>query len=372
MLSERGFPRELLNQPVSARIAYFQSYTMPHPKLREAAQKLKRSIHQPAGASLIFVFGPSGVGKSTLLRKVSHDLTEAALPRMEIYKGYIPVAGIEAIAPEFRNFDWKDFYVRALMALKEPMIEKKISRTDSKLKLRLALESALKNREPDAFFVDEAQNLGKVTSGRQLRDQTDCIKSLANITQTQFVLCGTYELLVLRNLSGQVCRRSTDIHLPRYFAEFDNDRQAFQAVLSTFQSYLPLPDAPNLLENWDFCYERSIGCIGILKDWLSRTLSAVLEEDNNARTLTVKNLERHAWSASQCSTMLKEAKEGEDDLKNKSTTSDQLRADLGLDTSISLPDVAVSSTASQKNQTRKVGEPLPHRHLVGEEECVSQ
>ncbi|UBF28556.1 AAA family ATPase [Kovacikia minuta CCNUW1] len=372
MQAERGFPRELLNQPVSARITYFQSYTMPHPKLRVAAQKLKYSIHQPAGASLIFVFGPSGVGKSTLLRKIAQDLTEVALPRMEIHKGYIPVADIEAIAPEFSNFDWKDFYVRALMALKEPMIEKKISRTDSKLKLRLALESALKNRKPDAFFVDEAQNLGKVASGRKLRDQTDCIKSLANITQTQFVLCGTYELLVLRNLSGQLCRRSTDIHLPRYFAEFDNDRQAFQAVLSTFQSYLPLLEAPSLSENWDFCYERSIGCIGILKDWLSRTLSAVLEEDNNARTLTLKHLERHAWSTSQCSIMLKEAKEGEKKLGDKRTTDDQLRADLGLDPSISLPDVAVSSEASNENSTRRVGEPLPRRRPVGEEECVNQ
>lgn len=371
MQKQDGFPRELLNQPVSDRIAYFQDYTMPHKKLEKAAERLKHSIQQPAGASLIFVFGPSGVGKSTLLRKITQELIEAALPEMEFDRGYIPIAGIEAIAPEFSNFDWKDFYVRALMALNEPMIEKKINRTDSKLKLRLALESALRNRKPDAFFVDEAQNLSKVVSGRKLRDQTDCIKSLANIAQTQFVLCGTYELLVLRNLSGQLCRRSTDIHLPRYYAEDINDLKAFQGVLKTFQSYLPLPETPNLWEHWDFCYERSIGCIGILKDWLSRTLSAVLEENKDAKTLTLKHLEDHAWSTNQCSIMLKEAKEYEKNVDNL-IASDTLRTDLGLNVATSSPESDPSLETSTTNRAGRVGTPSPCRRPVGENQHVSQ
>ncbi|MBW4418954.1 MAG: AAA family ATPase [Myxacorys californica WJT36-NPBG1] len=372
MQFQKGFPRELLNQPIADRVAYFQSYTMPHPKLKDAAQQLMLSIHQPAGASLIFVFGPTGVGKSTLLRKVRKELIEAALPRMEIDKGYIPVAGIEAIAPEFSNFDWKDFYVRGLMALNEPMIDKKINRTNSKLKLRLALESALSNRKPDAFFVDEAQNLGKVVSGRKLRDQTDCIKSLANIAQTRFVLCGTYELLMLRNLSAQLCRRSTDIHLPRYYAESTQDRETFQGIVQTLQFYLPLPETPDLLGLWEFCYERSIGCVGILKDWLSRTLNAVLEKDPNAATLTAEDLEHHAWSMEQCMIMLSEAKEEEQKLTPRAEIRNELRASLGLDLLAS--SKAESPTEQKKSRTKKtqdIGKPLPQRRPVGKNQYAN-
>jgi len=300
---EESFPPEILNQPTSARVAYFVGYTMAHPKLVEVAQKLMHSIEQPAGASLIFIFGPTGVGKSTLLRRVSQKITQAALPQMEIEPGYIPIAGIEAVAPELGNFDWKDFYYRALIALQEPMIDNKINYSSTKLKLRFALEQALRHRQTDAFYVDEAQNLGKVASGRKLRDQVDCIKSLANIGKSRFLLSGTYELLMLRNLSGQLTRRSIDIHFPRYRAEFDQDVRAFKSVVQTFQRYLPLAEAPDLLGCWDFCYERSIGCVGILKDWLSRTLNAVLETDENALTLKFKDLERHAWSLEQCMIM---------------------------------------------------------------------
>lgn len=141
MEPQDGFPRELLNQPMQARVAYFVGYTMAHPKLVEAAAKLMHSIEQPAGASLIFIFGPTGVGKSTLLRRVSQKITEAALAHMKIAKGYIPIAGIEAVAPEFSNFDWKDFYYRALLGLQEPMIDNKINRSSTKLKLRFARRS---------------------------------------------------------------------------------------------------------------------------------------------------------------------------------------------------------------------------------------
>ena len=173
MNQTNGFPRELLEASVLERVTYFQNYTMPHRKLQMVADQLMQAIKQPAGASLIFILGPSGVGKSTLLQKISSMLIEEALAEMEVDKGYIPVANVEAISPDTGNFDWKDFYIRSLQILGEPLIDKKISRTDTKLKLRFALESALKHRRLDAFFIDEAQNFGKVVSGRKMLDQTE-------------------------------------------------------------------------------------------------------------------------------------------------------------------------------------------------------
>lgn len=371
MQSQVSFPKELLIQPVPDRIAYFRDYTMAHPKLIEADRNLMHAIREPGGAALIFVFGPTGVGKSTLLKRVTQKLLQEALSLMDIDKGYIPIAGVEIKTPEDSNFDWNDFYVRALMELGEPMIEKKFNRTGARLKLRLALESALRNRRPDAFYIDEAQNFGKVASGRKLQDQTDCIKSLANLAQTRFILCGIYELLPLRNLSGQLCRRSHSIHFPRYLAGSEQDLKAFKSALLTLQNHLPLPETPDLVTHWEFCYERSIGCIGILKDLLLQTLSAVMERDGDkALTLKPKDLEQRAWSLEECLVMLREAKEGEQQLTDKSGLHDELRTSLGLNSATSKQSTKSSETTSGK-KAGSVGKPSPRRRPVGADENVS-
>jgi len=366
MLSQDGFPVALLKQPIQERVAYFKNYTMAHPKLLEAAQKLMQTLNEPAGVSLLFLFGPTGVGKSTLLRRTSQKLIEAALPALEKDRGRIPIAGIEAATPEFSHFDWKDFYLRALKAIEEPFLDIPARRITN-FQLRMELENALRQRQLTVFYIDEAQNLGKVASGRKLRDQADCIKSLANLTRVQFILAGTYELLILRNLSAQLCRRSIDIHFSRYLANQADDLRAFQGVVQTFQRHLPLPEQPDLLENWDYCYERSIGCVGILKDWLSRTLAAALSD--GATTLTRKHLERHAWSREQCTIVLAEAKEGEDRLESH-TTSTTLRVALGLEVATD-ESSKIAVAPAGKRQRKAVGQPLPQRRPVGDGQHVS-
>ena len=97
-------------------------------------------------------------------------------------------------------------------------------------------------------FVDEAQHLARIASGRRLSDQLDVIKSIANRTETVHVLLGTYELLAFRNLSAQLSRRSVDLHFQRYRADCGEDRQVFRSVLLTFQKQLPFPKAETDLE----------------------------------------------------------------------------------------------------------------------------
>lgn len=369
-MDQDRFPKTLLEQSIQKRIAYFESYTMAHPKLVQTAQQLMNCIEEPAGAPLVFIFGPSGVGKSTLLRRIEQKLLVKALPKTEKDKGHIPIAGVEAAAPEDSNFNWKDFYIRALGALNDPFVKTRskqgfreyvASTRDTKLQLRLALEETIKQRHPSAFYIDEAQNLGKMTSGRRLKDQTDCIKSIANITNTQFIMVGTYELLLLRNLSAQLCRRSTDIHFSRYRAEFPQDLAVFKNIVHTFQTHLPLENEPNLVENWDFFYERSIGCVGILKDWLSRTLAAVLQKNADSKTLTLKDFDNHGWSLNQCMVMLAEAREEERQLAS-TTEREELRAALGLAPS---KDTPPRPKSSKKKKRKAVGKPSPQRRRVG-------
>jgi hypothetical protein len=52
-----GFPRELLTRPSAERLAYFRAYTVAHPLLAEAKEKLMASISESEPNSLVFVLG---------------------------------------------------------------------------------------------------------------------------------------------------------------------------------------------------------------------------------------------------------------------------------------------------------------------------
>jgi AAA domain len=383
-VSQERFPRELLNQPVSERLAYFRSYTVAHPLLKEADAALKRAIQEPAGGSLIFVFGPTGVGKTTLRLRIEKCLKEAFLPQAEDDVGRIPVVAVEAVAPDSGSFSWKDYYQRALRALQEPLVRHKINYGGQDLhsfagktagtELRYALEQALRFRRPAAVMVDEAQHLTKMASGRRLSDQLDSLKSLASLTGCVHVLIGTYELLPCRNLSAQLSRRSIDIHFRRYQTDDPKDIEAFQRVIFSFQRQLPLAEEPQLWKDWEYCYARSIGCVGVLKDWLTRGLAAALEE--GAATLTPKHLEKHSWSTDQCEKMAQEALEGESALAEKKEARMRLLALLGLDPKPGSADTIVPDTTAKARETGtpqqggwrrrgRIGERSPVRDEIG-------
>ncbi|MEA5603258.1 MULTISPECIES: AAA family ATPase [unclassified Nostoc] len=378
-----GFPLKLLEQSATERLAYFENYTVAHPRLKEVYETLVRTIAEPAGASFIFVYGPSGIGKTTLRLRVEQKLTELALPKLESDRGCVPVVGVEAVAPESRNFNWKDYYTRALIALEEPLIDHKFNygvrgiyrdifgkiNVESKVvapALRRALENALSYRHPDVFFIDEAQHFGKMASGHKLQDQLDCLKSVANMTGILHCLLGTYELLTFRNLSGQLSRRSVDIHFRRYCADTPEDVQAFKSVLLTFQQQMPLAEPPDLVTHWEYFYERTLGCVGILKNWLTRALKDAL--DREATTVTLKDLQKRAWSVAQCQRMFKEIQEGERQLSETETDVQHLRSALGLGAkTIAQPEEAPKKTLPQG----KVGKRNPKRDPIGVNQDVS-
>ena len=382
-MPDHAFPQDLLGQPPEARLGYFKSFTIAHPKLKEADAVLKQAIQEPAGWSLIFVYGPTGVGKTTLRRRVEKHLKESMMEALRQNPGLVPVASMEAAAPDSSQFSWKDYYRRALLALDEPLVDRKLTchvrssfhdgrntfgraLTDPRaagLEIRLALESALIHRRPAAFFIDEAQHLAKMKSGRKLQDQLDSIKSLSSLTNTLHILVGTYELLPFRNLSAQLSRRSIDIHLPRYRAESSEDYAAFRNAVFTLQRHLPLTGESDLLPHLEYCYERSIGCVGLVKDWLTRALALALNQ--GASTVNLKILERTAWSLDQSERMARETVDGERDVSENAENRDRLRHLLQLGTASSVAVPAVRANSPAPHVRPRVGQRKPVRDLVG-------
>jgi hypothetical protein len=193
----------------------------------------------------------------------------------------------------------------------------------------LAFEHLLTLRQPRAILIDEAEHMAKAARGSTLLDQLDHVKSLAIMTHTVHVLVGTYDLLVFRNLSAQLARRSVDVHFARYRATTEAEVRAFKSVLWAFQRNVPLEEEPDLLQHWQYCYERTVGCVGVLKDWLTRGLADALER--GAKTLSRALLARHALSVDRCEQMLTEAMAGEAALTEDGQAAYRLRVRLGLE-----------------------------------------
>ena len=392
MTTAERFPPELLSEPASARLAYFVGKVVAHPRLKEAHGTLMSALRRPGGASMILVFGPTGVGKTTLRLRVERQLIEESLPELERDPGRLPVVALEAVASEVGQFNWKDYYLRALTALEEPMARHKIDygqwgerptpvaiRRDrlgqpetwraAAPALRRALEQALLQRRPSAFIVDEAQHLGKMASGRRLLDQMDTLKSLSAMTGTVHVLIGTYELLRLADLSAQLSRRSTEIHFGRYRAECAEDQLAFRSVLLTFQRHLPLAVEPDLVGHYEYLYERSVGCVGVLKSWLNRALAAVLEEGGGS--LGESHLAGQAEPARKLLSLAREIKEGEEALAGRDREGEDLGLLLGLPakaTKVAEPELGERQGSEDGDRRRvgRVGQRRPVRDPVGE------
>jgi hypothetical protein len=165
---------------------------------------------------------------------------------------------------------------------------------------------------------------------------------MTNITGVLHILIGTYELLEFRNLSGQASRRGLDIHFPRYLYQNEQDRLDFQSTLLALLKQVPLNvELPELMQHWLYFYEHSIGCVGVLKDWLIRTVAAAL--DDGSDTLTLKQLHEHTLTLAQCERMALDATEGEQKLSYMESRREHLwhLLQIGMD-STSVPKNAVS------------------------------
>jgi hypothetical protein len=314
-----GFPAALLRQPTGARLEYFEHQCLiEHPRLREALDHILQTVGPPGdGATMrrpgtmVLVIGPPRVGKTTLIRLLEERLLAQAKGQMERDPGFIPFASITTAGPDASRFDWRTYYRAVLRGLHDPFVDGKIARIRER-ELREAMESALLHRRPIAVIVDEAHHLAKTSSGRHLQDNLDQLKYFENLTGVSHLLVGTYDLRPFRKVNAQLACRSVDVHFSRYDAARDDDAQVFRSVLWALQRQLPVEQEPQLVDQWEFLYARSIGCIGLIKMHLNRALNMALAEGK--KTVTLTHLRKTAMPEARVELALRNALESETEL----------------------------------------------------------
>jgi hypothetical protein len=180
---------------------------------------------------------------------------------------------------------------------------------------------------------------------------------MTNHTHVLHVLVGPYDLFDFRNLNGQAARRGRDIHFSRDHLEGRSECTQFVGALQYLLSHVPLDcDIARLVKEWRWFVEWSVGCVGILRDWLVETVTASLAE--GSMTLTLEALQAHALSPGQRVRLEMETRLGEEKVESGNESSHQQLQQL-----LSPP----LSTREKHLTSSRIGDRAPSRDPVGGE-----
>lgn len=342
-------PDKMAHLSAKEKKTVFTNVTITHPQLKAVHDRIRRAIRQPAGFSFVLVHGPTGVGKTTMMESLVEQTTawflsansEASSPSFSPYERarlFTPVLRIQADPPDKSAFNRGYFYRAVLQLLGEqtyaqhmhvdihaeatPSKRRRMSRAATESndvpELREGAQAALYRHGVRVIFLDEAHHwlMGRDgTGGSTLQEQLEWLKSLSQ-TGILYVLVGTYDLFNFGKLNGQIGRRCLPIHFPRYQLEREADCVAFQAALLELLRRMPLDCAAErwVADHWLYFYECSVGCIGVLKDWLLRAVSAAL--DDGASRLSLDCVQDYALHVDVYRQMALDAYEGEQRLNH--------------------------------------------------------
>lgn len=300
-----------------------------HPRIGQLFKETDLLLAPYSGADIVLLIGPPGVGKSTASKAVLEETYRTQAEAMAEDESFVPAVRIEAPSAGERAFSWRLLYGALLEALNEPLIERKLDTTasvatqlkartgvDNKMLsgLRLSVERALQERRTRYVIIDEAVHIIRQAGAKELPVYMDTLKSLSNICGVTFVLVGSYDLFDIMSLSGQLARRVHTVHFTRYFHNNEADYKAFEKTVRALVQRMPITGEVDLQRWVDPLFERSIGCVGILKDMLQRALTLALINDGVWKD---EYLRRALLTKQQTRIILRETQNGESLLRDE-------------------------------------------------------
>lgn len=337
----------------AARLEAFQRFKIKHPHLEAMDHLLSDAIAEHTSYHLLALYGPSGVGKSTVIHRIA-----ARLRAEEPNPAFTPVVIVQASPEDVGSSARLDFYRQVLHALRghvairdriENLPLARMSRKKSVdpaewLEVRDAVIYALEVARVKAICVDEAQHLMHSDAAQRPGVQLDWLKSLTNRANLLYILVGNFSLYDFCHLNGQAARRMRDEHFARYHFTQQEECENFIGALKALLLQVPLQvDIPEMLQQWQWFGEWSIGCVGILSDWVVETVSSLCRAGKT--TLTLEELTKHALKPDQRFRLETEARTGEFKIEQAKAKSEQELLEL-LGRPQALPSRSPFSTPS--------------------------
>ncbi len=338
---------------IEEKKARFRQVTVTHRPLEQTHRKIVRAVREPAGFTFVLTYGPTGVGKSKMIETVVRQLNEELrVPSTPTFlrprpPAPSPVLVIEADQPDRNVFDRGDYYRTALTLMGEPTYQQRLhmdihgeaqpvkrrplrgkaAESNDLPELKAATKEAMPRHGVQVVMIDEAHQMlsgGGGVNGATLQERLEWLKSLSSTAQIIHILVGTYDLLNAGKFNGQIGRRCLPVHFSRYRLEREADCVEFQSALVSLLEQVPLGcDVETLVGSyWVYFYEGCIGCIGVLKDWLVRAVSAAL--DDGEERLTLDCLHDHILPTDILRQMALDASEGEQKLEHTESNREHL------------------------------------------------
>jgi energy-coupling factor transporter ATP-binding protein EcfA2 len=301
------------------------SRLIDHPQWLESAKACIHAYSPVDPGCISALVGPSGVGKSALMRTLANHLWNKLSPNTTKDKPGkdIPVVLLPAKASETGPFSWRDLYKRILEITNPPYMADLFGhptstgvygRRTTDGDLRREVERSFKLRNTKVFMLDEANHVSLGKSAKNLQRTLDVVKSFGETAGVHLILAGPYELLTAAELNPQLLRRTTIIHFPRYRPERTThvgslrDAMCMWAeCLAPWKFEIDL-EAPTR-EEMSYFFQRSLGCVGILRDWFVRAL--VESKTYGSWIVTKKHLDATARTTAQLNIILTEIESAE-------------------------------------------------------------
>lgn len=272
---------------------------------------------------LIVLVGPSRVGKS----RCTNDALGVSAENVPDEKGTMRVVVVEAEnSSTGGEFSTKAFMIACLHAIRHPIygvqteddpwgfkLDQLLHKT-SEATLRQAFERALERRQTEYLVIDEAHHVQYVAGGDAAATRVlDSWKCMASKAKVKLVLSGSYKLLPLLGLAPHLVGRQQPLNFGRYRATSKHDVESWEQVLREFSSVLRFDEGVSL-SSWNrILFDGSLGCVGLLSQWIRACLASMLSDGGTV--VTLDRLHATRLPALQERDLLSEIVIGEEDLR---------------------------------------------------------